>query len=140
MKRGITAILLAALAFGALAACAQNAAGSPGLSPSPAVSPQISDKPSSPEVSPADPEATDSLAGGDEIKTDSGRYVGQIDNNFIEIKISGVPDDIAAKVFMLSADMREDFEALGLETEDDVRFEYYVDADGHNVLVSIKKI
>ena len=75
-----------------------------------------------------------------ETQTDSGRYTGQVDSNFIEIMISGVPEENAAKVFMLSPEIKENFDDLGLETGDNVRFDYYVNEYNQNVLIRIEKI
>jgi hypothetical protein len=74
------------------------------------------------------------------IKTDSGRYVGQIDSNFIEIKISGVPDEKAAKSFKLSDEIKANFEEYELETEDNIKFNYIENENGNNVIVSIEKL
>ena len=75
-----------------------------------------------------------------DLKTDSGRYVGQADSNFIEIEISGVPNEISAKVFMLSQDIKDSFDELGLETGDNIKFNYYINENNQNVIVSIEKI
>ncbi|MDD3864637.1 MAG: hypothetical protein QM215_04920 [Bacillota bacterium] len=70
--------------------------------------------------------------------TDSGVYQGQADSNFIEIAISGVPEENAAKVFMLSADLKESFEELGLEGGETIRFEYFVDDNEQSVIEEIE--
>lgn len=75
-----------------------------------------------------------------EILTDSGNYIGQADNNFIEIQISGVPEDIDPKVFMISDEVRADFDALALEMGDTIRFDYYVDENERNVLITLETI
>lgn len=74
------------------------------------------------------------------LKRDSGRYVGQIDNNFIEIKISGVPENLAAKSFMLSEKVKGEFEKYGLKKDDVVQFSYIVNSNKQNVISEIKKI
>lgn len=74
------------------------------------------------------------------VKRDSGRYVGQIDNNFIEIKISGVPDNIAARSFMLGDRLKEEFEKLGLKTGNEIGFTYRVNDNGQMVISEIKKL
>lgn len=78
--------------------------------------------------------------GTAELKTDSGRYSGQADSNFIEIKISGVPDEKSAKVFMLSDELKESFNGLKLKSGDNIRFDYYVNENGQNVITLIEKI
>lgn len=75
-----------------------------------------------------------------ELKRDSGRYVGQIDNNFIEIKISGVPEHLAARSFMLSEKIKGEFDKYGLKKDDVVQFSYAVNSNQQNVLSEIKKI
>ncbi len=75
-----------------------------------------------------------------EVKEDSGTYVGRIDSNFIEIKISGVPEEKAAKSFMLSQEMKEEFESYGFNEGDPVHFTYKVNEHGNNLLQSIEII
>lgn len=73
-------------------------------------------------------------------KTDSGRYQGQADNNFIEIKISGVPDDKAIKVFMLSEKVKAEFEKLKLKKDENVKFDYFQNDNEQLVITKIEKI
>jgi hypothetical protein len=73
-------------------------------------------------------------------KKDSGRYVGQIDNNSIEIKISGVPDTIAAKAFRLSEEVKVKFNNYGLKTGDQIRFTYSLNEHGQGVITEITKL
>ena len=75
------------------------------------------------------------------IKTDSGSYVGQADNNSIEIRISGVQDNkLAFRVFKISEEVRQTFESLSLKTDDGIKFSYYEQAIGQPVLTKIEKI
>jgi len=73
-------------------------------------------------------------------KKDSGRYVGQIDNNSIEIKISGVPDSIAAKAFRLSEEVKVKFARYALKTNDQIRFTYSLNEYGQGVITEIIKL
>lgn len=75
-----------------------------------------------------------------ELKTDSGRYVGLADNNFFEVKISGVPDEKAAKVFMISDKIRTRFEMLNLQAEEVIKIKYIQNERGQNVVQEIEKI
>lgn len=75
-----------------------------------------------------------------DVKIDSGRYIGQADSNFIEIKISGVPDEMDPSVFMLSDEAKEGFDALDLETEDNVQVKYYINENNQKVITKITKI
>lgn len=77
---------------------------------------------------------------GTETKTDSGSYQGQADSNFIEIKISGVPDELASKVFMLSEEIKAGFEKLNLQKDNNIKFEYFENENGQKVIVKIEKI
>ena len=73
--------------------------------------------------------------------TDSGTYVGQIDANSIEIEISGVPQDEAAKAFQLKEELKDDFEGKhGLQSGDKVRFTYFIDEYQRPILMTIEKI
>jgi len=139
MKKAIIAILLVVLFIMGILGCSQFII-SQSKEPQKAsvtIEPTDNEVPQTPELSQDKPEATPEKAGN--IKTDSGRYSGQADSNFIEIKISGVPDENAAKLFMLSEDLKNNFNDLKLETGDDVKFDYYVNEKEQNVIVSIEK-
>jgi len=71
-------------------------------------------------------------------KTDTGRYVGQIDSNSIEIKISGVPDAIAARAFQLGDELKADFAGLDLDTDDEIRFRYLDREEGQPIIIAIE--
>jgi|SRR6056297_2509446 len=75
------------------------------------------------------------------VKTDSGSYMGQVDNNSIEIKISGIQDDkLAYRVFKISDDVRLAFEGLSLKEDDEVKIDYYEEAIGQPVMIKIERI
>ncbi|MGE5404509.1 MAG: hypothetical protein ACM3PP_06185 [Candidatus Saccharibacteria bacterium] len=82
-------------------------------------------------VSPARLESRNSVNS----KTDSGRYAGRADSNFIEIKISGVPDEKASRVFQLSDELKTNFDKLSIKTNDVIKFEYY-DRPGENPVIT----
>lgn len=75
-----------------------------------------------------------------DIKTDSGRFAGQIDNNFIEVRISGVPDEIDPRVFMLSDEVKGIFESLGLNEGDNIKFDYIIGDNDQQIIIKIEKI
>lgn len=75
-----------------------------------------------------------------EMKTDTGIYQGQIDSSFIEIKISGVPDDKALRVFMLSEEIKASLEQLKLEEGGDIKIQYYQNENGQDVIMLIEKL
>ncbi|NLJ30287.1 MAG: hypothetical protein GX424_01555 [Clostridiales bacterium] len=140
MKKAIIAILLVVLFIIGVLYCSQyvlsQTEGPQKASVS--IEPTENEAAQTSDLSPEKPPVA--LEKASDIKTDSGRYSGQADSNFIEIKISGVPDENAAKVFMLSENLKNEFNDLGLETGDDIKFDYYVNESEQNVLVSIEKI
>jgi len=75
-----------------------------------------------------------------EIKIDTGRFNGLSDANFFEVKISGVPDSIPPKMFMLTDDVREKFQNLNLQQDDEIKLYYYEATGGQLVVTDIEKI
>lgn len=75
-----------------------------------------------------------------ETKIDSGRFNGLADANFFEVKISGVPDSVQPKVFMLTDDVREKFQNLNLQQDDEIKLYYYETTDGQLAVTDIEKI
>lgn len=75
-----------------------------------------------------------------EMKTDTGTFQGQIDSSFIEIKISGVPDDKALGVFMLSEEIKASLEQLKLEKGVDIKIQYYKNENGQDVITLIEEL
>lgn len=82
----------------------------------------------------------ENASGSADIKWDSGRFVGRIDNNFVEIKISGVPDKAAAKSFMLDNKIKESFESYGLKSGDNIKIAYIFNKNNQPVIVRIEKL
>ncbi len=75
-----------------------------------------------------------------DIKTDTGTYQGQIDNNFIELTISGVPDENARKIFMLSDELKDKFGDIQLSIGEVIKFRYFIDEAEQNVMVEIETL
>lgn len=73
-------------------------------------------------------------------KKGSGRFQGQIDSNSIEIKVSGVPDNIAPRAFQLAEPLKENFEKYGLKKDDQVLFTYTEKTGEQPVITEINKI
>jgi sporulation protein YlmC with PRC-barrel domain len=65
--------------------------------------------------------------------SENGIYVGQIDNNFVEIKINGEP-----KTFMLTDETRETIESLSENRQ--IAFTYYINENNQLVVTDIKEI
>lgn len=145
MKKFIAAVLLILL-FAVLTGCSQGAVSGAKHQDSGSL-PYVQEGTSNPDNSGNDHsgiagEQNNSKENGeaDGIITDSGRYVGQIDNNFIEIKISGVPDELAAKSFMLAYDYNEEFQRLNLQIEEVIKFRYTVNEHGQPVIFEITRL
>lgn len=70
-------------------------------------------------------------------RTDTGRFVGYQNDKHIRIMISGVPETIAEKIFLVDDLIRTKIKDIDLRKDDVVKFEYYVNEDGENVIVEI---
>ena len=68
----------------------------------------------------------------------TGIYQGQADNNFIEIKIDGEPEETNNMVFMLAGGVKTDFENMKLNTGDKVQLKYYKNQAGQLILTEIR--
>jgi len=76
-----------------------------------------------------------------EVQTDTGRYIGLADNNFFEVRISGVSNDESAfKVFMISNKVRDKFESFDLKEGEEIKLHYIENEHGQNVLQDIERI
>lgn len=76
----------------------------------------------------------------EDIKIDTGKFYGLADANFFEVKISGVPDSIPPKMFMLTDDVREKFQNLKLQQDDEIKIHYYETSEGQLIVTDIEKI
>jgi len=73
-------------------------------------------------------------------ETDTGVFQGRIDNNFIEIAVSDVQKEETIKVFMLSDEVRQEFDSMELDIGEVVKFQYYKNENEQNVIVKIEKL
>ncbi len=67
-------------------------------------------------------------------KTATGIYTGQIDNNSIEIKLDGLPEDKAFMAFAFSEKARSEFEKAQLQSNTRVKIKY-VEREGRQALL-----
>lgn len=130
MNRFLAFVLVIAVIAPLISGCV--AAPKPGAKPATPATPAQPATPATP-AQPAQPPKPAEI-------TDSGRYVGQIDANSIEIKISGVPDAQAARAFRLSEQMKEALPKMGLKRDMQIKFTYTQNANGQQVITSIQKI
>jgi hypothetical protein len=73
-------------------------------------------------------------------RTETGRYNGISDDGILEIKISGVPDTIAGRQYIVDDNVMQAVEDLDLTIDEVVRIHYYINEAGDNVLVDIEKM
>ncbi|MFZ7104941.1 MAG: hypothetical protein ACOWWO_20065 [Peptococcaceae bacterium] len=76
------------------------------------------------KLSPSNPDQRESVPVTPETKVANGEYLGQIDSNSIEIKISGESEETPAQAFRLAEDVKQNFTDYGLNTGDEVCFTY----------------
>lgn len=76
----------------------------------------------------------------EDLKIDTGRYVGQIDGNSIEIKVSGVPEENAARAYRLSDEVKNKFEGYGFKTDDVIKVKYKLNEYNQPVIMEMEKI
>jgi len=74
------------------------------------------------------------------VRTGTGRYVGRIDANSVEIELPGVPRTNAFRAFRLNDRLREGLDGLGINSGDEVRFEYTYNQYGQPVLQDIRRV
>ncbi|KUO65861.1 MAG: hypothetical protein APF84_00980 [Gracilibacter sp. BRH_c7a] len=78
--------------------------------------------------------------GYSDFHVESGRYSGRADSNSIEIKISGVPEEMSYKVFMLSEELKDNFDGLNLQTNEVIKFKYTLNEHNQGVIFEISRI
>ena len=71
---------------------------------------------------------------------DSATYNGRADSNFIEVHLSGVPGDQGLKVFQLSDQIKEKFDQIRLQKNDQIFFTYIKQASGNSMIIELRKI
>jgi len=79
-------------------------------------------------------------AAGSAVRTDSGRFVGQIDANSVEIRVSGVPNAIAPSAFQLSEKLKVELPKYGLKKDEEVMYQYVLRENQRPVLLEIKRL
>lgn len=69
----------------------------------------------------------------------TGIYQGQAEINYIEIKIDGLPEETASMIFMLTGDIKNNFQIMNLKTGNEVWLAYYENESGQMVLTRFAK-
>ncbi len=79
----------------------------------------------------------------EEESTDSGRFIGVMVNEsveVIEVKISGVPDEMPSRLYRLTDQAWEVFNTLDLEPEEVVIFRYLEDDQSDGLIFDISRL
>lgn len=79
----------------------------------------------------------------DEFSTDSGRFVGIMVNGsgeLLEVKISGVPDEIASRFYKMTDKARDVIDSLDLEPEEEIIFRYLPDSESDGLIFDLSRI
>ncbi len=74
------------------------------------------------------------------IKFDTGKYVGQIDSNSIEVKVSGAKEGVSERVFRLKEEFKDEFNSLNLEQDEEIKLQYTIDDNNQPVVFKIERI
>jgi hypothetical protein len=84
--------------------------------------------------SPDDSEASQEPDVESEFLEVTGKYVGQVDNNFIEMELSNDEGAVRAQVFMLTDAVREVFSSLDPQTGDALTLRYTINESNHHLI------
>lgn len=71
---------------------------------------------------------------------DSGRFMGQVGTELIELKISGTPDELPAKSFRLTAEAARLVNKLALDAEEEILFRYLPDQESDGLIFDLERI
>lgn len=71
---------------------------------------------------------------------DSGRYMGQVETELIEVKISGTPDELPARSFRLTAEAARLVNELALDVEEEILFRYLPDQESDGLIFDLERI
>lgn len=75
-----------------------------------------------------------------ELKKDSGRFDEITKDGIMKVKISGVPDNVAAKEFRLDDKIKQSIKSMNLEKGMEIIFTYYLDKDENPIVLEINKM
>lgn len=70
----------------------------------------------------------------------TGKYVGQVDNNFIEFELPDGEGAIRAQVFMLTDEVRDVFSSLDPQTGDPLTLRYTVNESNHHLIQHMERV
>ena len=70
------------------------------------------------------------------LEIDTGKYQGIIDNE-VEIKISGIPDKLSTKKFIVENQVIDQIKEIGVEINENIKFDYYTNENKMECIVNI---
>lgn len=75
-----------------------------------------------------------------ECRTDSGRYMGRVADDQIEIKISGVPDELPARIFSLTDEATAVLDQIEPWSEETILFRYLPGDETEGLIFDLRQI
>ena len=109
-------------------------------SQTPSITPEEEGPPMSAQPAETETAASPVPSQSPEESSATGIYQGQADNNFIEIKIDGEPEESAYMVFMLTGDIKSSFDGMKLDAGNKVDLKYYKNDAGQLVLTKLDRL
>jgi hypothetical protein len=79
-------------------------------------------------------------SAAEDFSIDSGRYMGQVETELIEVKISSTPDELPAKSFRLTTEAARLVNKLALDVEEVILFRYLPDQDSDGLIFDLERI
>ncbi|OPL14826.1 MAG: hypothetical protein AVO34_01505 [Firmicutes bacterium ML8_F2] len=76
----------------------------------------------------------------EECRTDSGRYMNRVAEDQIGIKISGVPEELPARIFTLKDEAKTVLDQMELQPEDTIMFRYLPGGETEGLIFDLRKI
>jgi hypothetical protein len=74
------------------------------------------------------------------VQTETGKFLGQIDSNSIEVEVNVSTEKAQIQAFQLSEEIKESFSDYNLNIGDQISFFYKTPEEGRPIITEIKKI
>ncbi len=79
-------------------------------------------------------------SSAEDFSIDSGRYMGQVETELIEVKISGTPDELPARSYRLTSEAASLVNKLALDAEEEILFRYLPDQESDGLIFDLERI
>ena len=76
----------------------------------------------------------------EKFQTDSGRHIGLTADNKMEIKVSGIPEELPGGLFRLTDEAVNHLRRLDLETDEVILFHYLPDEESEGLIFDLSRI